>query len=646
MSFLTPLSLLFGLLAVPVLILYMLKLRRREVEVSSTLLWQRLLLDRQANAPWQRLKRNLLLILQLLALAGLVFALARPALSVPAVASGSVVVLLDASASMNAADGEPTRFASARRIAQDLIDNLPPDSRLTLILAGSHPAILASAETDKTRLHHALAQSSPGQGGADWEAAFALAAGAAGLDASPDPGGSRGATIVILSDGGLPFSGLPPLPAEVRYVPVGQESANLAISALALRPARSGAELFSSVSNYGDSPRSALLSFYADSQLIDARRLDLPPGENLSVVLSGLPDSPAIYQARLSDPDQPGAPLDHLPLDDVAFAVYQPPGEGRTLLVSSGGNVFLERLLAALPEISPYRALPAASGALQIPPEPFDLYVLDGLYSGELPGGNLLLINPSPNPLFTVGAAFTPGPARLASDHPLVRHVVWEGVHVAQARQVVLPDWATVLVGTEEGPLVFAGETGGRRVAVLTFDLHDSDLPLQVAFPILFSNLLSYLVPSQSFEAAAGLAPGESLSILPGPQVEQVVVASPTGQLYSFIPGESGVLFSETGELGIYAVNLLAGDEQRAEYFAVNLFDPLESHLRPAESLQVGRRAVSPSSQSALGQRELWPWLAALAFAVLLVEWWVYQRRQGIPEEWRAWWRKVIQPSR
>jgi Ca-activated chloride channel homolog len=642
MSLLTPLSLLFGLLAVPILILYMLKLRRREVEVSSTLLWRRLLLDRQANAPWQRLKRNLLLILQLLALAGLVFALARPALSVPAVASGSVVVLLDASASMYATDGEPTRFASARHAAQDLIDDLPPDSRLTLILVDSHPAILASAETDKTRLHRALAQASPGQGGADWEAAFALAAGAAGQNASPDPGGSRSATIVILSDGGLPSAGLPPLPGEVRYVPIGQESTNMAISALAMRPSQAGAELFASVSNYGDSPRSAILSFYADGVLIDARRLDLPPGESPAIVISGLPDSPAIYQARLSDPGQPGAPLDHLPLDDVAFAVYQPPGEGRTLLVSSGGNIFLERLLAALPEITPYRALPAESGALQIPPEPFDLYMLDGLYPGELPGGNLLLINPPPNPLFTVGAVFTPGPARLAPDHPLARYVVWEGVHVAQARQVALPDWATVLVGTDEGPLVFAGETGGRRVAVVTFDLHDSDLPLQVAFPILFSNLLSYLVPPQSFEAPAGLAPGESLSILPSPQVEQVVVASPSGQLYSFIPGESGVLFSETGELGVYAVNFLAGDEQRAEYFAVNLFDPLESHLRPAESLQVGRRAVGPSTPSALGQRELWPWLAALALGLLLVEWWVYQRRQGIPEEWRVWWRKVI----
>src|SRR5205085_3608932 len=98
MSFLAPLALALGLLAVPIIVLYMLKLRRREVEVSSTILWQLLMRDREANAPWQRLRRNLLLMLQLLLLIALVLALARPFWRVPTVASGTLVVLLDGSA--------------------------------------------------------------------------------------------------------------------------------------------------------------------------------------------------------------------------------------------------------------------------------------------------------------------------------------------------------------------------------------------------------------------------------------------------------------------------------------------------------------------------------------------------------------------
>ncbi len=98
MSFLTPVALALGAIAGPIILLYMLRLRRREVQVSSTLLWQQLLRDREANAPWQRLRRNLLLLLQLLILAALVIALARPFVEVPTVTTGRIALLIDASA--------------------------------------------------------------------------------------------------------------------------------------------------------------------------------------------------------------------------------------------------------------------------------------------------------------------------------------------------------------------------------------------------------------------------------------------------------------------------------------------------------------------------------------------------------------------
>src|SRR5215510_551569 len=133
MSFLAPVALGLGVLAAPVILMYMLRLRRREVEVSSTLLWQQLLRDREANAPWQRLKRNLLLFLQLLILAGLVLALARPYMEVPTVTSGRIALLIDASASMNATDVQPNRFEAARQQALSLIDSLNDRDTLAVI---------------------------------------------------------------------------------------------------------------------------------------------------------------------------------------------------------------------------------------------------------------------------------------------------------------------------------------------------------------------------------------------------------------------------------------------------------------------------------------------------------------------------------
>ncbi len=621
MKFLTPAAFGFLALAIPILLLYMLKLRRKQALVSSTLLWEQLLRDRQANAPWQKLRRNLLLFLQLLILAALSLALARPAVRTPVVASGSLIVLLDASASMNADDVTPSRFEAARRAVQELLNGMPPASRLTLILVGHAPQVLSAAETDPARLREALASAQVTQGGADWPAAFALAAGAAQ--------GAGEVTTVIVSDGGLPESGLPSLPGQVRYLPIGADGENLAVTALALRASASEPQLFAEVTNYGQAERAVLLSFYLGESLLAARRLSLPPASSQSLTLDDLPDQPGVYQARLSTADG-NDDLDALPLDDSAFAVYQAASARRVLLVSQG-NLFLEQALAAMPGIQPFRALPGADGNLQIPNESFDLYVLDGLLPDALPAGNLLFVNPPDNPLFPVGEFFSDMSGLQVHEHPLTRFMDWSNVHVMQARGVQLPAWAETLVETQAGPLVFAGETQGRRIAALTFDLRESDLPLQVAYPILFANLLDYLVPPAAFDASRALRPGDSLSILPPPGVQQVAVVSPSGKAYAFTPLAGAITFTETGELGYYAVNFIGQDSQTFQTFSVNLFDPLESDIRPRAAIQVGSAEIAPAETEQMGQREIWPWLAGLALLVLLVEWQAYHRRAFSP---------------
>ncbi len=630
MSFLTPLAFGLAALALPILVLYMLKLRRREVEVSSTLLWQRLLRDREATAPWQKLKRNLLLFLQLLLLAALVFALARPFLKMPVVAAGTEVVLLDASASMGATDVAPTRFEAARAAARGLIDGLGADGQMTLILVGHQPEVLASSTSDKQVLRTALSQASVSQAAANWEAALALASGAVRA------GRVDQSSVVIISDGGLPAEGLPPLPGEVRYVPIGLSADNLAVEALALRPGSGGPELFAKVANYGDAERAVIISIYIGTQLYTAQQLTVPAGRTSDLVLTDLPSEPAIYQAKLSLPAGANRQeLDSFPLDDTAWAVYQPPQTARVLLVSSEPNIFLEQLLASLPGLQPSRLMSST-----LPTEPFDLYVFDGAFTATLPAKDLLLINPGPNPLFEVGDVFTQTQLlNVATDDPLTQYVDWSSVHVLKARQVTLPPWARVLVQGEGGPLVFAGETGGRRVAVLTFDLHDSDLPLQVTYPILMSNLISYLAPGQAFSAPDGLHPGDTLTIKPGSGDSVVAIDDPQGTRYSAAAGPGGVVFADTHRVGVYTV---VSNQAVLGSFAVNLFDPAESNIRPAPAIRLGRTDVPAAARSALGQFEIWPWLAAVALALLLVEWWLYHRGSTLPAAsgWRGLFRR------
>ncbi len=618
MQFLAPAGFALVALAIPIILLYMLKLRRKQVQVSSTLLWMKLLRDQQANAPWQKLKRNLLLFLQLLILAMLVLAFVRPAIRTPVVASGSVIVLLDASASMNATDVQPSRFEEGRRIVQGLINGLSAGSRVTLILVSQTPVTLISSETDKSILRNALAAAKVSSGEADWQSAFALAAGAAH--------GSQSVMTVILSDGGLPESGLPALPGEVRYVPIGTSNDNLAVSALALRASANGPELFAQVTNYSNNNKSALLSIYAGESLITAHQFDLAAGASESMTIDRLSNTGAVYRAQISNPTK-NAALDALSLDDTAYAVYQASSARRVLLVSKG-NLYIEQLLAALPGLQPFRALPRDDGTLQIPTDPFDLYVLDGVIPAELPGGNVLFINPSSNPLFEVGGTFDDMSNPQLQESPLTRSVDWSNVHVLKAKTIQPPDWAEVLIKTQGGPLLLAGETEGRRVAILTFDLRESDLPLQVAYPILFSNIINHLVPPSAFDATQSLEPGQSLTITPPPGTEQIVVASPSGKIFNLAPRNNIFTFTETTEPGYYAVNFISGNSKSSEYFAVNLFDSNESNIRPRETIQVGQSQVSANVSSQVGQRELWPWLAGLALVILMIEWQAYHRKR------------------
>ncbi len=632
MSFLTPLFLALSALAIPVVILYMLKLRRRETEVSSTMLWRMVLRDREANSPWQRLRRNLLLLLQLLLLALLVVALARPFIQVPVVATGQVTVLLDGSASMNATDVLPSRFEQAKQIARALANDLTGDSLMTLILVTQQPAVLVSASNDKPELIAAIDAAKPSVGIANWDAAFALAAGANGSVAN--------STTVLVSDGGLPADA-PPLTGEVRYVPVGTQAANLAVSALSLRPGPKVPQIFASVTNYGDQEAKTVLTLNLDNQLFSAQQLTVPAGKTSNVILDAY-DGVVSAEAVLTPPAGVTT-TDYLSTDDRAYAVYNPPQSGRVLFLSNKGNQYIEQLLAAFPGLQPFRA-PADA---PLPTDPFDLYIFDGALSKPLPSKELLMFNPQPNELFNLNGEFSPektSQITVATDDPLAKFVDLRNVHILKAVDVAVPAWAQTLASIDGKPLIFYGTIEQRRVVVFTFDLRDSDLPLQIAYPILMSNLIEWLTPSTVISAEGTIHPGDSVTVRPAIGQDAVGILAPDGQFYAASVTNAGALFAHTDLLGVYGVGTASMEKgaKFAGFFAVNLFDKQESAIKPASSLTIGRAQVAPSVRNQVGQREFWPYVAAAALAILLIEWWVYHRGSTLPSAsgWRGWFQR------
>src|SRR5438067_3701654 len=195
MSFAAPASLFWLLLLFPIIIFfYLLKLKRREVVVSSVLLWAHLVKDVQANAPFQKLRRNLLLFLQLLTVLLLVFCLARPLMVVRALGGQNTVLVLDASASMQSTDVGGSRFDAARQAAFRLVDSVGRGDAMMVIAAGTRTRVLCPFTNSRSELRQAVAGARAEDGAADLRAAVSLAS-------SMIRGRQAESRVVIFSDG-------------------------------------------------------------------------------------------------------------------------------------------------------------------------------------------------------------------------------------------------------------------------------------------------------------------------------------------------------------------------------------------------------------------------------------------------------------
>ncbi len=190
--------------------------------------------------------------------------------------------------------------------------------------------------------------------------------------------------------------------------------------------------------------------------------------------------------------------------------------------------------------------------------------------------------------------------------------------------RIPLPPWARAVIVGDSTPLLFAGEVDGRRVAVLAFDLHRSDLPLQVAFPLLLANLTGWLAPGSGSDLPAQVAPGAAVALTLPPEVESAKVTRPDGSTARLVPEGGRIVFADTAQLGVYEV---AWGETGQAGFAVNLFSPQESDVRPAEALPVvGAGVVGEEVRPQGARREWWRPLAWIALALLMSEWLVYHR--------------------
>lgn len=653
MEFLSPWyvpALAAGLTVPPLIIMYFLRLRRRETPVPSTYLWKKAIEDMQVNMPFQKLRRNLLLLLQLLILAAAIYALARPVRRVASLQDERVVLMIDRSASMSTQDGRTTRLTQAKEQAQALLRGLKRSQKSMIVAFADTAEVICPFTADKGLLAERIRSIEPSDRSTKLDEAIRLARAYATPFIPPEGTTNRSemssteppAKALIFSDGAVAdMQQVSPGRLKLEYVKIGQTDKNIGITAIEARREYTNpqqVQLFLRLQNFSaDEAVRAGVAIYVNNTLTAAKDIDLPAtartaatgaaaasqqvnrmgsSQTLAFDLTCL--DAAIIDARLQ--------VEDALLADNSARINLPPAKQSAVLLVSPGNLFLEKVLAGLPlrEFTSVKPEQYATAATR----PFDVIIFDRWSPEKLGPGNFVFFGAiPPEPGYGRGADISEAyVVDFDNMHPIMRHVSIDEILVGKWNPTEVPKGASVLLETSVGPAISYAANSQQQILVISFDLANSIWPLQVGFPVFMYNTVRYLTGS-AMQADRPLQPGQTMEISVPADLKDVDIETPDHQHRKISnPGQTIVRFAGTEQTGLYRVEPTSVG-LKPTLFAVNLTDANESDIAPREDLAVGGGSVAVSTSLAGANQPLWPYAILVALAILCLEWYIYNRR-------------------
>jgi hypothetical protein len=680
LSFLNIWALSIAAVVVPaLLILYFLKLRRREEPVASTLLWKRAVQDLQVNAPFQRLRKNLLLFLQLLVLAAAIIALARPIVQSSGAVEGRLVILIDRSASMNTKEAEGTRLDLAKEQATRLVKtvNRRNESWLSFFKLGgaqTKTQVMVVAFADRATVVSPFTPNAadlvdqiraiePTDGLTNIKEAVALAEAHAAPPTMLSPGleGAPVSTeppakVLLLSDGAVAdIDQVVRREGTIQLIKIGQTRDNVGITALRTQRNYEKPEIldvFLQVQNFGDQPVSVDLSLFVDGEMsaapvqtIELAAAESPPGEKSGS--GGVPETApstgstqglsvplvleraAVLEARLSRDDA-------LMADNRAYAIVPPPRKLRVLVVTDK-NFFLDSVLRGLPLeervfLTPAQYEAAPEGEIETDGRSkYDVVIFDKVRTKRLPIGNYLFIGAIPE-IEEIGVTEEVEQSQVLvwwdETHPVLRHVSLDYVYVGKMLILKLPSQAQTLIEGPRGPALARYAKDGRHYMILAFAVENSTWWEKPSFPVFAYNVLRYLGSGGAEVEQGPVRPGDTLRIPLPEGVTQATLTRPDDTTVTVEPDAAGmVYYGGARQVGVYRVSYGSGDSAKKDSYAVNLEDPWESDIRPRGAEDLRSPQITAGKAIETATPEVWRWFVGAALLIALFEWYIYNRR-------------------
>ncbi|MDP6505561.1 MAG: BatA and WFA domain-containing protein, partial [Planctomycetota bacterium] len=375
-----------AVLAPLIIILYFLKLKRQELMVASTLLWQQSVQDLRVNSPFQTLRRNILLFIQLLILLIAVLALSRPLMNLEQEESRRIIVLLDTSASMATEDVDGTRLAAAKKSALELVDNMIRADQMSLIRFASQASVVSSFTSDKGLLKRHIEKLEIQATDTKINEALNIAFSLAKVQGDK----KSQAVIHVFSDGRYSDkTGFANYSGEVKFHSMGKSAQNIGIVALDVgysSDEEATSEVFYSIENFDAIDKEVTAEFYFNDELVGARKHKVDSEQRISSLAPTSGNRKGVLRIKIADDDP-------FPMDNRGYVVIQRPEQVKVLLVGEGDFFMNQALAVARARITKV----APAGFSKDMSEKYDIVVFDGWSPKETGRGSFIFHNCHPN---------------------------------------------------------------------------------------------------------------------------------------------------------------------------------------------------------------------------------------------------------
>lgn len=561
MNFLNPLGFLAFLSVPAIIMMYILKEKHKTENISSLFLWEKAVASAKAHEPWQKLKRNILMILQILTACFIAFALLRPYIS--GVSEGQkYIFVIDSSLSMQSTDKEPSRFEYAKAQIKDVIKDAPDNGEFSVIVMNTSPYVIKSSTNYKSDIIESIDKLKCENSSVSIEETEAL------IDLEM---GQTGGNVYIFTDNDYDFS-----KQGANVISLGESNENMGIVSINHTTSNSSIDLLIKVKNFGTEQNNNTVTIYADNNILDSFDFTADAQEIKDIYIQGVDPKSKNIVAELSNNDI-------LEKDNTAYHVIESEEKKKVLLVSKQ-NIFLEKIFQIIDNVELYKAetdnIEELSG--------YGLYVFDGIMPNKMPSdGHIFVFNPPEGNSFIQTNGTIEGGHAYGVENDSLINGININFAVSKMQDVKTPAWAKNSIMSNNNTAFFYGETEGRKTAVFTFDIHDSDFPLKKEFPIFMYNTINYIFP-KNLGGRENIKAGDKIQFNVLPESTSVNVQSPNGTITTLAPPFPPSYFEGTEETGFYKLIQKNNSGEISEnYFAVNCDVLKEGGFLAAKSKEI-----------------------------------------------------------